>query len=210
MTQSKDNSLLALVQSFFRDYLGGIRGASAHTIRAYRDALKLFFLFLAQGKRRPIAELSLEDIQAEAVLSFLGNVETQRRNSATSRNCRLAALRSFVQHLLRHDIARANQYGRILAIPSKRAPVRLVSFLEPEEARAVIAAVEARTPLACARSSPPALSLQYRSSSQRSLGSPRSAAPTGPSPTGSAFWQRRQGACLSIVAGNGCGPPSTR
>ena len=148
MTPSRDNSLLALVQSFFRDYLGGIRGASAHTIRAYRDALKLFFLFLAHRKRRSIAELSLEDIQAEAVLSFLGNVETQRRNSATSRNCRLAALRSFVQHLLRHDIARANQYGRILAIPSKRAPVRVVSFLEPEEARAVIAAVEARTPLA--------------------------------------------------------------
>lgn len=65
MTQSKDNSLLALVQSFFRDYLGGIRGASAHTIRAYRDALKLFFLFLAHRKRRSIAELSLEDIQAE-------------------------------------------------------------------------------------------------------------------------------------------------
>src|SRR2546429_4824237 len=62
---------LALVQSFFRDYLGSVRGASAHTIRAYRDALKLFFLFLADRKRRSITELSLNDIQAEAVLSFL-------------------------------------------------------------------------------------------------------------------------------------------
>src|SRR6516225_6118838 len=109
---------------------------------------RLFFLFLAQRKRRSIAELSLKDIQAEAVLSFLDYAETQRGNSPTSRNSRLAALRSFAQHLLRHDIASAHQYGRILAIPSKRAPVRVVSFLEPEEARAVIAAVEARTPLA--------------------------------------------------------------
>ena len=107
-----------------------------------------FFSFLADRKRRSIAELSLDDIQADAVLSFLGYVESQRRNSATTRNSRLAALRSFAQHLLRHDIARADQYGRILAIPSKRAATRVVGYLEPEEARAIIAAVEERAPLA--------------------------------------------------------------
>ena len=148
MTRSKHDNLLALVQSFFRDYLGSVRGASAHTIRAYRDALKLFFLFLAGRKRRSIAELTLDDIQAEAVLSFLSHVETKRGNSATTRNSRLAALRSFAHHLLRHDIARADQYGRILAIPSKRATARVVGYLEPEEARAIIAAVEERTLLA--------------------------------------------------------------
>ena len=148
MTRSKHDSLLALVQSFFRDYLASVRGASAHTIRAYRDALKLFFSFLADWKRRSIAELSLDDIQAEDVLRFLGYVESQRGNSATTRNSRLVALRSFTQHLLRHDIARADQYGRILAIPSKRAASRVVGYLEPEEARAIIAAVEERTPLA--------------------------------------------------------------
>lgn len=148
MTRSSHDNLLALVQSFFRDYLGSVRGASAHTFRAYRDALKLFFLFLAGGKRRSIAELSLDDIQAEHVLSFLGYVETERKNSATTRNARLAALRSFAQHLLRYDLARADQYGRILAIPSKRAAARVVSYLEPEEARAIIAAVKEQAPLA--------------------------------------------------------------
>jgi integrase/recombinase XerD len=148
MTRSSHDNLLALLQSFFRDYLGSVRGASTHTVRAYRDALKLFFLFLAGRKRRSVAELSLDDIQAEAVLSFLSHVETKRGNSATTRNSRLAALRSFAQHLLRHDIARANQYGRILAIPSKRAIARVVSYVEPEEARAIIAAVEERSSLA--------------------------------------------------------------
>lgn len=148
MTRSSHDNLLVLVQSFFRDYLESVRGASGHTIRAYRDALKLFFLFLAGRKRRSIAELTLDDIQAEAVLSFLSHVETKRGNSATTRNSRLAALRSFAQHLLRHDIARAGQYGRILAIPCKRAASRVVSYPELEEARAIIAAVEERTPLA--------------------------------------------------------------
>ena len=47
MSRSEPDSLLSLTQSFFLNYLRSTRGASSHTISAYRDALKLFFLFLA-------------------------------------------------------------------------------------------------------------------------------------------------------------------
>jgi integrase/recombinase XerD len=134
-------SLLSLTQSFFSDYLKGARGASPHTVRAYRDAVKLFFLFLAAYRHRDIADLTLDDIQSEAVLAFLNHVESNRGNSAATRNSRLAALHSFVQHLLRQDVTRAGQYGRILAIRPKRARQRTVDYLEPEEARAVVEAV---------------------------------------------------------------------
>ena len=141
MSRSNPDSLLTLTQSFFLKYLQSTRGASPHTIRAYRDALKLFFQHLASQKRKAMADLQLDDIQAEAVLTFLNHIESKRGNSAVTRNCRLAAVRSFVQHLLRHDVTRAAQYGRVLAIRNKRATHRAVSYLEPEEARAVIAAV---------------------------------------------------------------------
>ena len=42
--------------------------------------------------------------------------------------------------------SRADQYGRILAIPSKRAALRVISHSEPEEARALIAAIDPRAP----------------------------------------------------------------
>jgi site-specific recombinase XerD len=147
MTRAPRDTLLALVQSFFQEYLRGVRGASDHTIRAYRDALTLFFRFLvARRQRRSVAALTLDDIQADAVLAFLEHVESRRGNSAATRNCRLVALRSFSRHLLRHDVTRAEQYGRILAIASKRAALRGVTYLEPEEARAMIAAVDPRAP----------------------------------------------------------------
>lgn len=145
MSRSRSDSLLTLTESFFHDYLQRTRGASGHTVRAYRDALKLFFLFLANQRRKPIAGLALEDIQSDAVLAFLDHAETRRGNSPVTRNCRLAAVRSFVQHLLRHDVTRAGQYGRILAIRNKRAIRRTAIYLEPEEARAVIAAVDHRS-----------------------------------------------------------------
>ena len=142
MSHLNSESLLGLTESFFRSYLQHMRGASAHTVRAYRDALKLFYLFLASYKRKPLANLALEDIQSDAVLAFLDHVESQRGNSAVTRNCRLAAVRSFVQHLLRQDLTRAGQYSRILAIRNKKALQRTAIYLEPEEARAVIAAVD--------------------------------------------------------------------
>jgi integrase/recombinase XerD len=142
MSRSSSESLLGLTESFFQNYLQNTRGASAHTVRAYRDTLKLFYLFLANQRRKAVADLALEDIQSDAVLAFLDYIESRRGNSAVTRNCRLAAVRSFVQHLLRQDVTRAGQYGRILAIHNKRALSRATVYLEPEEARAVIAAVD--------------------------------------------------------------------
>jgi site-specific recombinase XerD len=145
MKRQKRNDLLSLVQSFFGNYLERVRGASAHTIRAYRDTLKLFFLFLAGRGHRSAADLTLDDVRADVVLSFLDHIESERGNSAATRNYRLAVLRSFARHLLRNDPTRAEQYGRILALPSKRATTRPAIYLEPEDARAVISAVDAKS-----------------------------------------------------------------
>lgn len=145
MNRHKQDDLLPLVQSFFQNYLQRVRGASDHTVRAYRDTLRLFFMFLAQRKNGSAADLNLDDIDANAVLAFLNHVESHRGNSAATRNCRLAAIRSFVRHSLRSDLTRANQYGQIIAIPSKRASIQVVTYLEPEEARSVIAAVDPRS-----------------------------------------------------------------
>ncbi len=142
MRQLSVDSLLALVQSFFSDHLRRVRGASEHTIRAYRDALRMLFVFLADRLGRSVADLRLDDLRADAVLAFLQHIESKRGNGATTRNCRLAAIRSFADHLLRHDVTRAEQYGRILSIPSKRAISRLVSYLEPEDMRAVITSAD--------------------------------------------------------------------
>lgn len=146
MTRQKQNILLALVQSFFQEYLRGVRGASEHTIRAYRDTLRLFFSFLLSSTSRGVTKLTLGDIRVESVLAFLTHIESARGNSPSTRNCRLAAIRSFAQHLLRHDLTNAEQYARILATPRKRSTLRTVTYLEPNEARAVITAVNPNSP----------------------------------------------------------------
>lgn len=133
------SSLHALVQSYFQVHLRQVRGASEHTVRAYRDALRLFLLFVSEKCHRPVARLLVEDLQAEVVLAFLEHLEVTRGNSAATRNCRLAAIRGLVEHILRHDPTRADQYRQVLAIPAKRARSRPPCYLEPEEARLLLA-----------------------------------------------------------------------
>ncbi len=144
-TRSRD-PLLSLVESYFNDHLRRVRGASPHTIRAYGHALRLFFLFVARQARRRVSELGLDDIVVDRVLAFLDHVEAERGNAAATRNCRLAAIRGFVEHLLRHDLSRAEQYQRILAVRAKRAPIHAVQYLEPEDAQVLLAQPDRRSP----------------------------------------------------------------
>ena len=98
MSRPRTESLLGLTESFFHNYLQHTRGASAHTVRAYRDALKLFYLFLANEQRRPMSDLALEDIDNPTACSVFWIMSNRNVGTlAATRNCRLAAVRSFVQ-----------------------------------------------------------------------------------------------------------------
>src|ERR1700746_3580508 len=145
MSTAAPRALFPLVESFFVEYLPCQRGASVHTVRAYRDTLKLLFEFVAQRLGRGVAGLELSNLDADAVAAFLDHVESRRENSVATRNCRRAALRSFFKHLVRNDLAHSLQYTRVLAIPSKKARQRPATYLEADDVRAIIAKPDRRT-----------------------------------------------------------------
>ena len=138
--------LYAQVESYFSEYLPRQRGASVHTVRAYRDALTLMLKFVAARRRCGMAALQLTDLDADAVMGFLDYIETERANSSATRNCRRAAIRSFFNHLLRNDLTHSQQYIRVLAIPAKKARQRPATYLEPEDARLIIDMPDKCTP----------------------------------------------------------------
>jgi integrase/recombinase XerD len=145
MSKTALRVLFALVESFFIEYLPRQRGASAHTVRSYRDALKLMFEFVAQRSGRGVASLELSHLDADAVTAFLDHIESERSNSAVTRNCRRAAIRSFFKHLVRNDLSHSQQYTRVLAIPSKKARQRPATYVEADDMRAIIAKPDRRT-----------------------------------------------------------------
>jgi hypothetical protein len=64
--------------------------------------------------------LALEHINALLVINFLATLETARRNSPTTRNAHLAAIKSFMHFVEYRVPALLEQIQRVLAIPAKK------------------------------------------------------------------------------------------
>jgi integrase/recombinase XerD len=130
--------LFAVVQSFFTEHLPKVRGASAHTIASYRDALKLLLQYIAERRGVAIHRIGLDDLHVEHVSAFLQHLEDGRGNCVSTRNSRRVALRTFFQHALREDPERAGQYARVLALPAKRGSLRAPRYLEAQQMRLLL------------------------------------------------------------------------
>ena len=118
----KGNPLPALLRAFFQEWLAEQRSASIHTIRSYRDTWRLLLRFVAERKGCGVARLTLVDISAEEVRAFLHYTEHGRKTTIGTRNCRLAAIRSFFSFVADKDPEYIAQCSAVLAVPLKREP----------------------------------------------------------------------------------------
>lgn len=138
-------TLPALLQSFFTERLLTQRRASVHTIASYRDCFRVLLLFAAQQIGKAPSALMLEDFDAPFIGRFLEHLETERGNSISTRNVRLAAIHSFFRYVALTEPAHALHCQRVLAIPSKRHERRPVCFLNEAEIDALLAAPDPST-----------------------------------------------------------------
>jgi site-specific recombinase XerD len=126
------------ITAFLRERLPLERGASEHTCDSYAYAFRLLFEFASKRLSVQPSALCLEQIDADLVLAFLLHLESDRNNRPSSRNVRLAAIRSFM-HFVEHRVPSAlDQIRRILAIPVKKTETRLITHLTPKEMQTIV------------------------------------------------------------------------
>ncbi len=139
------STLAPTLQGFFTDRLSRQRRASAHTITAYRDAVKLLLVFAQQQTGKAPAQLDIADLDTPLIGAFLDHLETDRGNSVRTRNARLAAIHAlFGYAALRHP-EDAAIIQRVLAIPPKRFDRTIITYLTEQEIKALLAATDRAT-----------------------------------------------------------------
>jgi len=137
--------LAPTLEAFFTERLVGQRQASPNTVAAYRDAWRLLLGFASQRLGKAPYQLDIAELDGSLIGAFLDHLETERHNSARTRNARLAAIRSFFAFAsLRHP-EHAGLIARVLAIPTKRWDRAEVSYLTDPEADAVVASPDPAT-----------------------------------------------------------------
>jgi site-specific recombinase XerD len=136
---TKSNQFPWLIRTFFYEWLVEQRNASIYTVRSYRDAWRLFLRFVAQRSGKQVAMITLTDLTAREVIAFLGHAEHERGGTIGTRNCRLAAIRSFFNFVATRDPGLIAQCVEILNIPIKRGPVSEPCYLDSAEVTAILA-----------------------------------------------------------------------
>ncbi|MHB8508608.1 MAG: tyrosine-type recombinase/integrase [Candidatus Dormibacteria bacterium] len=132
-------SLIApTLQAFFTNRLARQRQASPATVASYRDTFRLLFCFVQARTGMTPSSLEWHDLDETLIASFLDYLETDRHNSARSRNLRLTAIRSLFQYAALRHPEHAAVIQRVLYIPPKRFDKRSVTFLTAEEAAALV------------------------------------------------------------------------
>lgn len=132
------------LSTFLRERLPETRGASVHTCDSYAYAFKLLLEFAAKRLRKTPSAIELEAIDAPLVLAFLKHLEEKRGCSASTRNARLAAIRSFMRYVELRVPSIIEQSRRVLAIPTKKTDTKLVRHLSQQEIEAVLRAPDVK------------------------------------------------------------------
>src|SRR5215470_13558671 len=104
MAAMSNTSLLGpWIRRFLMEHIVSDRNLSRHTQRSYRDAIVLLIPFICSKLSKQVEQLSITDLSADKVRSFLADLEATRGCSVTTRNQRLAVVRSLARFVALHS-----------------------------------------------------------------------------------------------------------
>jgi integrase/recombinase XerD len=138
-------ALAPYLSAFLLEHLPRERKASPHTCDAYAHSFKLLVCFAAARLRVKPFQIEIERLDVPMVLAFLEHIESDRSNTARTRNARLAAIHSFFRFLEYRLASSLDQACRIHAIPMKKADQPLASYLTRDELVALLDAPDRST-----------------------------------------------------------------
>jgi site-specific recombinase XerD len=124
---------------FLSKELPGQQGVSTNTIKSYRDTFLLLLKFCKEVKTLCIEKLSVKQFDADFITEFLGWLETERGNSAATRNQRLAAIHTFFRYVQETEPAYLLQCQQVIAIGTKRHKKPHIDYLTAEQVTTVLA-----------------------------------------------------------------------
>ena len=133
-------ALAPVLQGYFTQRLITQRNASPQTIAAYRDTFRLLLRFAHDQTGKQPFQLDIDDLDAPLIGAFLNHLEQARGNSPRTRNARLGAIHSFYRFAALEHPEHAHTIARVMGIPTKRYESSIVSYLNLDEIKALLAA----------------------------------------------------------------------
>ncbi len=134
------NDAARFLSSFLLTELPVIQNQSTNTISSYRDTYIRLLEYMAQEKGIRPDRLSVSDLTSATIGAFLNWLETERGNTISTRNQRLAAIHSLFRYIQIQAPEYMFQCQQVLAVPFKKAEKKLVGYLSEDDTRKLLSA----------------------------------------------------------------------
>lgn len=104
------------VQRYFMSYLMKQHNYGANTISSYRDTFKLLYSFLVNTDVN-VSRIVINDISHDKVIEFMTWLGETRKNGVSTKNVRLAHIKSFFRYVMMTAPEHSDQCRKVLSIP---------------------------------------------------------------------------------------------
>jgi len=140
MKKLSDERLFRLIHDFLKIYMPSQKHTSPNTIKSYQETLNLFFDYTTKVKGIPMMDISFSKIDSQILFGFLDWLETERRCSISTRNQRLACIRSFYKYASTIDFTLMVYRNEILKVPLKKdgGKKKVVKYMTEDAVKAIL------------------------------------------------------------------------
>ena len=130
------------MSKYLTEYLPGIQGVSYNTIASKRDAYILLLKYLDDTQNIKAEDVDIPLLTRETIIKYLEWLEKSSGSSVSTRNIRLAAIKSLFSYIQTQTPDYIYQCQQILSIPRKKEPGHTLEYLTIEGIKSVLDAVE--------------------------------------------------------------------
>ena len=132
-----DDRFFRYVSKFLMVYLPKNKCYSENTVKAYRDTINLLRVYIKDEMGLSFVKISFEMLDHSIIIKFLDWLQSKRKCSTSTRNHRLAALKSFFKYVAEEDPSLAIAYMELNKVPVKRAPITKISYMSEKALSAI-------------------------------------------------------------------------
>ena len=123
------NDFPRLLEDFFVKYLPVERGCTTNTIQNYRDTFVCFLEYMKSECGVTAERVKMEHFEFDSVSSFLNWLENAKGISTSTRNNRLAAIKSFLKYVGYREPKYLSLSTTILEMKSKKTEITPMNYL---------------------------------------------------------------------------------
>ena len=131
------NDFFSYIDKYFNVHLVNEIKASNKTIDNYKYSFKLLFNYIEDKCFYKIQDFTLDRFTKDFILNFLSWTETDRNNSISTRNLRLAFIKSFTSFIFQYEIDNS-ELIRIMKIPRKKDIKKKPDVVTEEEIKILL------------------------------------------------------------------------